>query len=61
MSIKTERKITSPSAITLNPQRKPTGNMTRTLTRACPRTGFKETIEYEGPLRLKPKGWRVVQ
>ena len=35
--------------------------MTYTLTRRCPRTGFRETIEYSGPLRLKPKGWRVVR
>lgn len=34
--------------------------MTHTLWRHCPRTGFRETIEYEGPLRLKPKGWKPV-
>ena len=33
--------------------------MTHTLWRYCPRTGFRETIEYEGPLRNKPLVWRV--
>ena len=35
--------------------------MTYTLWRRCPRTGFRETVEYSGPLRLKPKGWRLVR
>ena len=34
--------------------------MTYTLWRYCPRTGFRETVEYEGPIRLKPKGWKLV-
>lgn len=33
--------------------------MTYTLWRYCPRTGFRETMEFSGPLRDKPKGWRV--
>lgn len=33
--------------------------MTYTLWRRCPRTGFRETVEYSGPLYLKPKGWRL--
>ena len=33
--------------------------MTYTLWRRCPRTGFRETVEYSGPLHLKPKGWRL--
>ena len=32
--------------------------MTYTLWRYCPRTGFRETLEFEGPLRNRPKGWR---
>jgi len=35
--------------------------MTHTLWRWCPRTGFRETCQYEGSLRNKPKGWKVVQ
>lgn len=33
--------------------------MTYTLWRNCPRTGYRETIQYEGPLSKKPKGWKV--
>ena len=33
--------------------------MTHTLWRYCPRTGFRETIQYTGPLRLTPKGWKL--
>ena len=33
--------------------------MTYTLYRKCPRTGLTETIQYEGALRNKPKGWHV--
>lgn len=33
--------------------------MTYTLWRKCPRTGFRETIEFSGPLRAKPRGWRL--
>jgi hypothetical protein len=33
--------------------------MTYTLWRYCPRTGFRETLNFDGPLRNKPKGWRV--
>lgn len=35
--------------------------MTYTLWRMNPRTGFRETLEYCGPLRLKPTGWRVLR
>lgn len=35
--------------------------MTYALWRYCPRTGFRETIEFDGPLRNKPKGWRLVK
>jgi hypothetical protein len=35
--------------------------MTYTLWRYCPRTGFRETLEFSGPLRNKPQGWRVVK
>jgi hypothetical protein len=31
--------------------------MTYTLWRLCPRTGFRETLTFNGPLKLKPKGW----
>lgn len=31
------------------------------LARYCPRTGFRETINFDGPLRNKPKGWRVLK
>lgn len=34
--------------------------MTYTLWRYCPRTGFRETMEFSGPLRNKPIGWRRV-
>lgn len=30
-----------------------------TLYRKNPRTGFIETLNYEGPLRSKPRGWFV--
>lgn len=33
--------------------------MTHTLWRYCPRTGFRETLQYTGALRLKPKGWKL--
>jgi len=33
--------------------------MTYTLWRYCPRTGFIETINFDGPLRNKPKGWTL--
>ena len=32
---------------------------TYTLYRKCPRTGFTETIQFDGPLRNKPKGWKL--
>lgn len=32
--------------------------MTYTLWRYCPRTGFMETLEFDGPIRNRPKGWR---
>lgn len=35
--------------------------MTYTLWRYRPRTGFRETVEYAGPLRLKPKGRRLAR
>jgi len=35
--------------------------MTYTLWRYHPRTGFRETMEFSGPLRNKPKGWRIVR
>ncbi|WP_257985724.1 hypothetical protein [Bacillus sp. M6-12] len=31
------------------------------LQRKCKRTGFNETVVYEGNLRNKPKGWTVVK
>jgi hypothetical protein len=31
------------------------------ITRKNPKTGFKETIWYEGSLRNKPKGWTVIK
>lgn len=34
-------------------------DMTYTLWRYCPRTGFRETVQFCGSLRNKPKGWRV--
>lgn len=30
------------------------------IERKCPRTGFLERIFYEGRLRNKPAGWRLV-
>jgi hypothetical protein len=35
--------------------------MTYTLWRYCPHTGFRETLVFSGPLRNKPKGWRIAQ
>ena len=35
--------------------------MTYTLWRNCPRTGFRETVEYCGPIKNKPKGWRILR
>jgi hypothetical protein len=35
--------------------------MTYTLWRYCPRTGFRETINFDGPLNNKPKGWRIAR
>lgn len=35
--------------------------MTHTLWRRCPRTGFRETVEYAGNLKNKPKGWKVAR
>jgi hypothetical protein len=32
--------------------------MSYTLWRYCPRTGFRETLNYFGPIRNIPKGWR---
>lgn len=31
------------------------------LSRKNPKTGFTETLIYEGSLRQKPTGWTVVQ
>lgn len=31
------------------------------LTRKNPRTGFQETLVYEGELRQKPQGWKLVR
>ena len=31
--------------------------MSYTFWRYCPRTGFRETLNYNGPLRDRPKGW----
>ena len=36
-------------------------NQTVTLWRINPRTGFRETLEYSGPLRNKPTGWKVAK
>lgn len=33
--------------------------MTYTLWRNCPRTGFRETISFDDPIRNKPKGWKA--
>ena len=32
-----------------------------TLWRFCPRTGFRETVHYQGALKDKPKGWQVLR
>lgn len=31
------------------------------LERANPRTGFRETLLYEGSLQQKPRGWKLVR
>lgn len=31
------------------------------LTRKDPKTGFNETLIYEGSLRQKPQGWTLVR
>lgn len=31
------------------------------LQRVCRRTGFVQTIVYTGNLRLKPRGWRLIE
>lgn len=31
------------------------------LTRKCPRTGFEERLLYEGSLKQKPRGWKLVR
>ena len=38
-----------------------TNNTTITIYRKCPRTGFRETIEFSGPARSIPKGWRILR
>lgn len=31
------------------------------ISRKNPHTGFIETINYTGPIRNKPKGWKVIR